>query len=42
VKPVDAVVADERIPKTIRHVFEGVRLPIGHLVAAWTAEIFAG
>jgi hypothetical protein len=34
-------VADERIPKTIRHVFEGVCLPVGHLVAAWTAEIFA-
>ena len=39
-KPVDVAVGDERIPETIRYVFEGVRLPIGYLVAARTASIF--
>ena len=36
-----AGVADERIPKTIRYVFEGVCLSTGHLVATRSASIFA-
>jgi hypothetical protein len=34
------VVVDERIPETIRYVFEGICLPIGHLVATRSAPIF--